>query len=101
MNSGISLRDELERYYKDAPQRAPGPSHSRRSSKAIKNMVIREAERLRLGTFTFEDARVRDEVDEDQDAVYFGLELQLADGRGLPECQGSAGGIRKSRGGKE
>lgn len=34
-------------------------------------MVIREAERLRLGTFTFEDARMRDEVDEDQDAVYF------------------------------
>ena len=37
--------------------------------KAIKNMVIREADHLRLGVFTFEDAQMEDEVDEDQDAV--------------------------------
>ena len=64
------LRDELERYYKDS-SREHLPLSQQKEFKAIKNMVIREAERLRLGTFTFEDARVRDEVDEDQDAVYF------------------------------
>ncbi len=64
------LRDELERYYKDAP-REHLPLSQQKEFKAIKNMVIREAERLRPGTFTFEDAHMRDEVDEDQDAVYF------------------------------
>ena len=33
-------------------------------------MVIREAEELRLSSFTFEDASMKDEVDEDQEAVY-------------------------------
>ena len=64
------LRDELERYYKDVPREHLPPSQQK-EFKAIKNMVIREAEQLRLGTFTFEDASMRDEVDEDQDAVYF------------------------------
>ena len=64
------LRDELERYYKDVP-RERLPLSQQKEFKAIKNVVIREAERLRLGTFTFEDARMRDEVDEDQDGVYF------------------------------
>ena len=32
--------------------------------------VIREAEELRLGAFTFEDTTMKDEVDEDQEAVY-------------------------------
>ena len=64
------LRDELEHYYKDSP-REHLPLSQQKEFKAIKNMVIREAERLRLGTVTFEDARMRDEVDEDQDAVYF------------------------------
>ena len=63
------LRDELERYYKDS-LRERLPLSQQKEFKAIKNMVIREAEQLRLGTFTFEDARMRDEVDEDQDAVY-------------------------------
>ena len=64
------LRDELERYYKDS-LRERLPLSRQKEFKAIKNMVIREAEQLRLGTFTFEDARMRDEVDEDQDAMYF------------------------------
>ena len=55
------LRDELERYYKDAP-REHLPLSQQKEFKAIKNMVIREAEQLRLGTFTFEDFRMRDEV---------------------------------------
>ena len=50
------LRDELERYYKDSP-REYLPLSQQEEFKAIKNMVLREAERLRLGTFTFEDAR--------------------------------------------
>ena len=64
------LRDELERYYKDTP-RDHKPLSQQPEFKAIKNMVIREAEELRLSTFTFEDASMRDEVDEDQEEVYY------------------------------
>lgn len=62
------LRDELERYYKDAP-REHKPLSQQQEFKAIKNMVIREADDLQLGVFTFEDAQMEDEADEDQDAV--------------------------------
>lgn len=62
------LGDELERYYKDAP-REHKPLSQQPEFKAIKNMVIREADNLQLGVFTFEDAQMKDEVDEDQDAV--------------------------------
>ena len=64
------LRDELERYYKDAP-REHKPLSQQQEFKAVKNMVIREAEELRLGTFTFEDTTMKDEVDEDQEEVYY------------------------------
>ena len=64
------LRDELERYYKDAP-REHKPLSQQPEFKAIKNMVIREAEELRLSTFTFEDESMKDEVDEDQEEVYY------------------------------
>ena len=64
------LRDELERYYKDTP-REHKPLSQQPEFKAIKNMVIREAEELHLSTFTFEDASMRDEVDEDQEEVYY------------------------------
>lgn len=37
--------------------------------KAIKNMVIREAEELRLGVFTFEDARMHNEMGGEQAAM--------------------------------
>ena len=63
------LRDEVERYYKDTP-REHKPLSQQPEFKAIKNMVIREAENLRLGGFTFVDTAVRDEVDEDQEVVY-------------------------------
>lgn len=62
------LRDELERYYKDTP-REHKPLSQQQEFKAIKNMVIREADNLQVGVFTFEDAQMKDEVDEDQDAV--------------------------------
>ena len=64
------LRDELERYYKDTP-REHKPLSQQPEFKAIKNMVIREAEELRLGTFTFEDTTMKDEVDEDQEEIYY------------------------------
>ena len=62
------LRDELERYYKDTP-REHKPLSQQKEFKAIKNMVIQEADNLQLGVFIFEDARMKDEVDEDQNAV--------------------------------
>lgn len=64
------LRDELERYYKDTP-REHKPLSQQQEFKTIKNMVIREAEELRLSIFTFEDASMKDEVDEDQEEVYY------------------------------
>ena len=64
------MRDELERYYKDTP-REHKPLSQQPEFKAIKNMVIREAEELRLGAFTFEDTTMKDEVDEDQEEVYY------------------------------
>ena len=64
------LRDELERYYKDTP-REHKPLYQQLEFKAIKNMVIREAEELRLSTFTFEDESMKDEVDENQEEVYY------------------------------
>lgn len=64
------LRDELERYYKDTPRKHK-PLSQQPEFKAIKNMVIREAEELRLGAFTFEDTAMKDEVDEDQEEVYY------------------------------
>lgn len=64
------LRDELERYYKDTP-REHKPLSQQQEFKAIKNMVVREAEELQLSTFTFEDASMKDEVDEDQEEVYY------------------------------
>ena len=62
------LRDELERYYKDTP-REYKPLSQQKEFKAIKNMVIQEADNLQLSVFTFEDTQMKDEVDEDQDAV--------------------------------
>ncbi len=54
------LRDELESYHKDTP-RQHLPLFQQKEFKAIKNMVIQEAENLRLGVLTFEDERMRDE----------------------------------------
>ena len=64
------FRDELEHYYKDTPREHLTLSQQK-EFKAIQNMVIRKAERLRLGELTFEDGRMRDEADADQDAVYY------------------------------
>ena len=62
------LRDEVERYYKDTP-REHRPLSRQKEFRAIKNMVVREAENLRLGVFTFEDEDMKDEVEEKEEAV--------------------------------
>ena len=54
------LRNELENYYTDKPKERL-PLSQQKKFKAIKNMVIQEAERIRLGEITFEDAQMDDE----------------------------------------
>ena len=54
------LRDELENYYKDTPRRRL-PLSQQKEFRAIKNLVIQEAKNLRLGVFSFEDAKMNDE----------------------------------------
>ena len=49
------LRDELEGYYKDTP-RQHLPLSQQKEFRTIKNLVIQEAEALRLEVFTVEDA---------------------------------------------
>ena len=51
------LRDELEGYYKDTPHQHL-PLSQQKEFRAIKNLVIQEAEVLRVGVFTFEDANM-------------------------------------------
>ena len=55
-----TLRDELENYYKDKP-REHLPLSQQKEFKSIKNMVIREAEQIRLGEITFEDEQMDNE----------------------------------------
>lgn len=62
------LRDEVERYYKDTP-REHQPLSRQKEFRAIQNMVIREAEELRLGVFTFEDEEMKDEMEEEEEAA--------------------------------
>jgi len=54
------LRDELENYYKDKP-REHLPLSQQEEFRAIKNMVVREAESIRHGVFSFEDENIADE----------------------------------------
>lgn len=58
------LRDKLESYYKTKP-REHLPLSKQKEFRAIKNMVIREAENIRLGVHTFEDENMQDEPEED------------------------------------
>ena len=62
------LRDEVERYYKDIP-REHQPLSRQKKFRAIQNMVIQEAENLRLGVFTFEDEEMKDEMEEEEEAA--------------------------------
>ncbi len=72
------LRDEVENYYKDTP-REWLPLSQQTEFKAIKNMVIREAENIRLGAVTFEDEDMEDETwEEEEDAPTFQSLWQMA-----------------------
>lgn len=62
------LRDEAERYYKDTP-REHQPLSRQKEFRAIKNMVVREAENLLLEVFTFEDKDRTEEMDGEQEAA--------------------------------
>jgi len=65
------LRDDVESYYKDTP-RGWQPLSQQKEFKVIKNMVIREAENIRLGAVTFEDEEMEDEAwEEEKDAPAF------------------------------
>ena len=67
------LRDELENYYKDA-SRQRLPLSQQKEFRAIKNLVIQEAENLRLGVFTFEDVEMNDEPEVVSEVLPQGLE---------------------------
>ena len=54
------LRDELESYYKDTP-RQHLPLSQQKEFRAIKNLVIQEAENLCRNVFTFEDTDMAEE----------------------------------------
>lgn len=62
------LKDDVDHYYTDKP-REWQPLSQQKEFKAIKNMVIREAENLYLGVMTFEDERMEDEMEEEAEAV--------------------------------
>ena len=55
------LRDELEHFYHEQEPRKHQPLSQQKEFHSIKNIVIQEAEALRLGKFTFEDERMPDE----------------------------------------
>lgn len=59
-----SLRDELEHYYKDKP-REHLPLSQQKEFRVIKNMVIREAENIRLSVHRLEDEQMDDEPVQD------------------------------------
>ena len=72
------LRDELEAYYKDKP-REHLPLSRQKEFRAIKNMVIREAENIRLGSVSFED----DEAVDAEDLPTLEKAAENGDGRAL------------------
>ncbi len=73
------LRDDVENYYKDTP-REWLPLSQQKEFKAIKNMVIREAEDIRLGAVTFEDEDMMDETwEEEEDAPVLQSLWQMAE----------------------
>ena len=70
------LRDELENYYKDKP-REHLPLSQQKEFKAIKNVVIREAERIQLGEITFEDKQMDDMQDEEVEVLSLQTNWQM------------------------
>lgn len=73
-NAWNRLRDEVENYYKDTP-REHRPLSQQKDFRALKNMVIREAERIRLGEIAFEDERMDDDQEEEIQVSKVGWQL--------------------------
>ena len=63
------LKDELDNYYHDH-ERERLPLSRQKEFRAIKNMVIKEADDLRLGTMTFEDEGMNDEPEREDELIY-------------------------------
>lgn len=62
------MKDAVDSYYTDKP-REHLPLSRQKEFRAIQNLVIQEAENIRLGKFSFEDQRMVDEVEEEYDAL--------------------------------
>ncbi len=62
------LQTEMEGYYTGKP-REHLPLSQQKEFKAIKNMVIREAERIRLGKISFEDEQMDDEQNDEDEVL--------------------------------
>lgn len=62
------LRDDVEGYYTDK-SREHLPLSQQKEFKAIKNIVIREAERIRLGKISFEDEQMDDEQNDEGEVL--------------------------------
>ncbi len=85
------LRDEVERYYKDIP-REHQPLSRQKEFRAVKNMVVREAENLRLEVFTFEDEDRTEEIDGEQEAALREGDSRQEQWEDLPKRRGSSVG---------
>ncbi len=62
------LQCEIEDYYSEKDRQRP-PLSERKEFRSIKNMIVQEAENIRLGTFTFEDRDQRDGSDREEYAA--------------------------------
>lgn len=70
-------RESWEGYYKDVPRHRL-PLSQQKEFRTIKNLVIQEAENLRQGVFTFEDAEMNDEPEMDSEVLPQGVGYQAA-----------------------
>ena len=80
------LQSEVENYYHDKPRERKKLSQEK-EFRQIKNAVIREAERIRLGEISFEDADLseNDESEQVRGESYFCRELrQIVQDKSLP-----------------
>ena len=65
------MKDAVDSYYTDKP-REHLPLSRQKEFRAIQNLVVQEAENIRLGKFSFEDQQMEDEVEEE----YYTLDME-------------------------
>ena len=70
------MKDAVDSYYTDKP-REHLPLSRQKEFRAIQNLVVQEAENIRLGKFSFEDQQMEDEVEEAYDALNMGSRWDL------------------------